>query len=206
MHEPRGKYNVGIGYAVSEIGADHLVAAHDPSLANPDSINFKAIASLGIVHANPPRLYNEEKMDQFFRMESWNSLEKTVGLCFFGPAPRSFIHPDDVLKAIEYSSGWKLTPEEALEIGERGINIARAFNVREGFSRKDDRLPERLFQPLEGGPLTGQALPRQEFEQALTWLYQIKGWDTQTGCPTRQRLEAISLGWVADLIDQAQPA
>jgi aldehyde:ferredoxin oxidoreductase len=144
-------------------------------------------------------------MDQFFRLESWNSLEKVVGLCFFGPAPRSFIQPEDVLKAIEYASGWKLSMAEALEIGERAINIARAFNIREGFSRQDDTLPERLFQPLEGGSLTGQAIPRQDFKQALTWLYHIKGWDVETGCPTRQRLESLSLGWAADLIDQAQP-
>ena len=206
MHEPRGKYNVGMGYAVSEIGADHLVVAHDPTLANPESLAFKSAAPLGIVHAYPSRLYNEEKMDQFFRLESWNSLEKVVGLCFFGPAPRSFIQPEDVLKAIEYASGWKLSMAEALEIGERAINMARAFNIREGFTRQDDTLPERLFQPLEGGALTGQAIPRQDFEQALTWLYHIKGWDVETGCPTRQRLESLSLGWAADLIDQAQPA
>lgn len=204
MHEPRGKYNVGIGYAVSEIGADHLVAAHDTSLANPDSINFKAAAPLGILHANPPRLWNQEKMDQFFRLESWNSLEKTVGLCFFGPAPRSFIHPDDVLKAIQYATGWEMSMEEALAVGERGINLARAFNVREGFTRQDDSLPERLFQPLEGGALTGQALPRQDFEKALSWLYEFKGWEVDTARPTRQRLEALELGWVADLLEQAE--
>jgi aldehyde:ferredoxin oxidoreductase len=100
--------------------------------------------------------------------------------------------------------GWKLSMAEALEIGERAINMARA-NIREGFCQ-DDTLPERLFQPLEGGALTGQAIPRQDFEQALTWLYRIKGWDVETGCPTRQRLESLSLGWAADLIDQAQPA
>lgn len=38
MHEPRGKYNVGMGYAISEIGADHLVVAHDSAFSNPDSI------------------------------------------------------------------------------------------------------------------------------------------------------------------------
>ena len=37
MHDPRGKYNVGMGYAISEIGADHLVVAHDPALSNPES-------------------------------------------------------------------------------------------------------------------------------------------------------------------------
>ena len=39
MHDPRGKYNVGIGYAVSEIGADHLVVTHDSTLAK-SRINY----------------------------------------------------------------------------------------------------------------------------------------------------------------------
>jgi aldehyde:ferredoxin oxidoreductase len=204
MHEPRGKYNVGMGYAVSEIGADHLVVTHDSMLANPESLAFKAAGALGIVNAFAPRSFHEEKMDQFFRLESWNSLEKVIGLCFFGPAPRSFIQPEDVLNAIEYATGWKLSMEDALKLGERAINIARVFNVREGFSRQDDQLPERMFQPLEGGALTGQFIPRDEFEQALTWLYRIKGWDVETSIPTRQRLEALSLGWAADLLDEVQ--
>lgn len=203
MHEARGKWNVGMGYAVSETGADHLVVAHDTTLANPESLSFKSARAIGLVNAHPPRLYNEEKMDQFFRLESWNSLEKTIGLCFFGPAPRSFIQPEDVLKAIEYATGWELTMAEALQIGERGINIARAFNVREGFSRADDQLPERMFQPLEGGALSGQSISRADFEQALTWLYRIKGWDVETACPTRARLEALSLGWAADLLEES---
>ena len=41
MHDPRGKYNVGIGYAVSEIGADHLVVTHDTTIANPESSCFQ---------------------------------------------------------------------------------------------------------------------------------------------------------------------
>jgi aldehyde:ferredoxin oxidoreductase len=94
--------------------------------------------------------------------------------------------------------------EDALKLGERAINIARVFNVREGFSRQDDQLPERMFQPLEGGALTGQFIPRDEFEQALTWLYRIKGWDVETSVPTRQRLEELSLGWAADLLDEVR--
>lgn len=206
MHEPRGKYNVGIGYAVSEIGADHLVVTHDPMLANPEALSFKNAAPLGIRQAFPPRSFSEEKMRQFYTLERWNSLEKVIGLCFFGPAPRSFIVPEDVLKAIEFATGWKLDMEEALEIGERATNLARVFNARAGFTRQDDRLPERLFQELENGALAGQALSHAEFEQALTWLYAIKGWDVETGTPTRQCLEALSLGWAAELLEQAQSA
>ncbi len=204
MHDPRGKYNVGIGYAVSEIGADHLVVTHDSTLAKSESIMFKNAQALGIRNALPPRLLNDEKMEQFYILEKWNSLEKVVGYCFFGPAPRSFIHPDDVLVSINAATGWNLTMEEALQIGERAINMARVFNAREGFSRNDDCLPERLFQPLENGALAGQSMQHADFEQALTQLYSLKGWDPETTVPSRKRLEQLSLGWAADLLEQSE--
>ncbi len=201
MHEPRGKYNVGMGYAISEIGADHLVVAHDPTMSNPDSAPFKSVRPLGITIAQPARSLSDEKMHHFYILEQWNSMEKVIGYCFFGPAPRSFIHPDDVLVSINAATGWNMTMEEALLIGERATNMARVFNMREGFSRKDDTLPERLFQGLENGPLEGNAIPRDEFERALTVLYGLKGWETETGKPTRERLEALSLGWAAELME-----
>ncbi len=202
MHEPRGKYNVGMGYAISEIGADHLVVAHDPALANPDSLSFKNAHALGITKAQPPRSLSDEKMNQFFILERWNSFEKVVGYCFFGPAPRSLILPEDVVASINAATGWNMTLEEALKIGERATNMARVFNIREGFSRKDDTLPERIFQGLQNGPLKGIPYPREEFTHALTVLYNLKGWDPETGRPSRVRLEALSLGWVADLLEK----
>lgn len=207
MHEPRGKFNVGLGYAISEIGADHLVVAHDPMLQNPESAAFKSARPLGISEAHPARSLNDEKVRQFFILEKWNSMEKTIGYCFFGPAPRSFIQVEDILKSVHLATGWDMDIDEALRIGERGTNLARVFNAREGFSRKDDTLPERIFQPLENGPLVGKSLPQEEFEQGLTRLYTIKGWDPRTGLPLRERLEELSLGWAAGWIDAAgEPA
>ena len=202
MHEPRGKYNVGMGYAISEIGADHLVVVHDPAFSNPDSIQFKSAAPLGITVAQPPRLLNAEKMKHFYILEKWGSLEKVIGYCFFGPAPRSFIPVEDVLTSVNAATGWNLTMDDALQIGERATNMARIFNLREGFSRKDDTLPERIFQGLENGPLQGLGLPRDDFEQALTILYELKGWSPETGVPTRKRLEELSLDWAVDMLPQ----
>ncbi len=200
MHDPRGKYNVGMGYAISEIGADHLVVAHDGAFSNPESMQFQNAKSLGITVAQPARVINAEKMEHFFILEKWGSLEKTIGYCFFGPAPRSFIHPDDVLASLNAASGWNLTMEDALHIGERATNMARIFNLREGFSRQDDTLPERIFQGLENGPLAGIGLPRQDFEKSLSILYGLKGWDNETGVPGRERLESLSLGWAAEML------
>lgn len=201
MHDPRGKYNVGMGYAVSEIGADHLVVAHDTMLVNPDSLPFKNARVLGIKNAQPARSLNDEKMHQFYIMEKWTSFEKVIGYCFFGPGPRSFIHPDDVIASVNAATDWEVSIADVLEIGERATNLARVFNAREGFSRQDDSLPERLFQGLENGALKGESMSRDEFEQALTVLYDLKGWDPHTGHPTRERLEALSIGWAVEMLN-----
>ncbi|HZU86117.1 MAG TPA: aldehyde ferredoxin oxidoreductase family protein [Anaerolineaceae bacterium] len=200
MHEPRGKYNVGMGYAISEIGADHLVVTHDPAFVNPDSIQFKSALSLGIKNPLPARSFGDEKMEHFFILERWTSLEKVIGYCFFGPVPRAFIAVEDVVTSVNAATGWDLSIQDLLLIGERATNLARIFNLREGFSRKDDCLPERLFQGLENGALQGNALPREEFEQALTTLYTLKGWHPQTGIPTAERLNSLSLEWAIKML------
>jgi len=200
MHDPRGKYNVGMGYAISEIGADHLVVPHDTMLTNPESLPFKNAQVLGVKQAQPARSLNDEKMAQFYILEKWVSFEKVIGYCFFGPGPRSFIPPQDVLDSVNLVTNWDLNLEDLLLIGERATNMARVFNIREGFSRKDDILPERLYQGLENGALQGESMPRDDFEHALTVLYALKGWNPESGIPTRERLEALSLGWAADLL------
>ena len=201
MHEPRGKYNVGLGYAISEIGADHLVVAHDTMLANGEGIPFQNAKPLGLKEAQPAQSLNAEKLRQFYRLEQVTSLEKVIGYCFFGPAPRSYIKLEEVVASVNAVTDWEVTLEALLEIGERATNLARVFNAREGFTRQDDVLPERLYAPLEKGPLAGAVYPRAELEAALTQLYALKGWDPATGMPTRARLEALAIGWAADLLE-----
>ena len=203
MHEPRGKVGVGIGFAVSETGADHLVSYHDTAFTNPDSVGARGALPLGIKPGLPARELSPQKVANYAIGENWSSAEKVLGLCYFGPVPRSFIQVEDALAAIEAATGWGLTVADVLRIGERATNLARAFNAREGFGRQDDRLPERLFEPLEGGALTGAAISPAEFEAALTELYRLKGWDPVRAAPTRGQLAALEIEWVADLLDAA---
>jgi aldehyde:ferredoxin oxidoreductase len=197
MHEPRGKVGVGLGYATNEAGADHLVGFHDPLFVNPESVAFRSVADLGISEPTGALDLGEKKVRIWYTSERWNSAEKVLGLCFFGPAPRSLIQVADVVTAVRAATGWDVTTDELLEVGERAVNMARVFNVREGFTRADDRLPDRLFTPLENGALEGTAIARDDFEQALTNLYVLKGWDPVTAAPTEERLRALGLEWSA---------
>jgi aldehyde:ferredoxin oxidoreductase len=197
MHEPRGKVGVGLGYATNEAGADHLVGFHDPLFVNADSVPFRSVAELGISEPTGVLDLGEKKVRIWYTSERWNSAEKVLGLCFFGPAPRSMIQVDEVVAAVRAATGWDVTVDELLEVGERAVNMARVFNVREGFTRADDRLPDRLHAPLENGALAGTAIPRDDFEAAITNLYLLKGWDPATGAPTEGRLRALGLEWTA---------
>jgi len=199
MHDPRGKVGVGIGFAISEIGADHLIAAHDTLVQNPDSVTYRGAKSLG-VEALPARELGPRKAAQFAVLENWNSVGKVTGLCFFGPAPRSFIQVEEVVEIVQAASGWDVTLEELLRTGERATNLARVFNAREGFTRADDTLPDRLFTPISNGALQGVGMSRDEFEQTMTEVYTIKGWDPVTAIPTAAKLEALGIGWASEMI------
>jgi aldehyde:ferredoxin oxidoreductase len=200
MHDPRGKVGVGFAYAISDTGAEHLSAYHDPMIANPNSVTFKGAMALGITEGLPPRELSKKKAQYYALLENWSSLGKVIGFCYFGPAPRSFIQVEETVEAVRAATGWDVSVEDLLRVGERATNLAHTFNMREGFSRKDDTLPDRLFQPLENGALQGVAIPRQEFEDAMTELYIAKGWDPNTGRPTRERLRALDVEWAADLM------
>ncbi|MSP13831.1 MAG: aldehyde ferredoxin oxidoreductase [Chloroflexi bacterium] len=200
MHDPRGKASLALGYAVSENGADHLTAMHDTLLVKPDSLSVQAVKGLGVKPLDARDL-GPEKVNNYLIMENLASAEKVIGFCYFGPAPRSFIQMDEVVEAVRAATGWDVAIDDILQMGERATNLARAFNVREGFGREKDSLPPRLFEPLQNGALQGVALDRPVWEAAMTQLYQLKGWDPATAAPTRDRLETLGLGWVADMLE-----
>ena len=86
------------------------------------------------------------------------------------------------------------------KLGERIWNIERAFNIREGFSRKDDTFPERfLKEPMEDGPVKGQVF---ELEPMLDDYYQVRGWNRETGFPKRETLDSLNLSSVADELEK----
>lgn len=98
-----------------------------------------------------------------------------------------------------YGIGWETSLFELMRAGERRINMMRFFNAREGFTRADDTLPERIFKPLPDGPSETVALDKEKFEVALDLYYQFAGWDLVTGNPMPATLEKLSLGWLSKL-------
>lgn len=100
---------------------------------------------------------------------------------------------------MEAVTGLNITPDEVQKVGERINNLARAFNVREGFTRADDTFPERLMtEPLKAGGSKGQLISKDDLKVMLDEYYTVRGWDLNTGIPTRTKLIELGLGYVAD--------
>jgi len=95
-------------------------------------------------------------------------------------------------------TGWNLRAEDVELIGERIYNLERAFNVREGVDRKEDRLPHRVMEePVPGGPHKGMRCSREELDRMLDEYYHLRGWTNQ-GIPTREKLHELGLDFAAD--------
>ena len=71
--------------------------------------------------------------------------------------------------------------------------MARLFNIREGFSADDDKLPRRFFQPTTDGALADKSLDPAKMEKAKSYYYTLMGWDARTGIPTPEKLEELDL-------------
>jgi aldehyde:ferredoxin oxidoreductase len=96
------------------------------------------------------------------------------------------------------ATGWDMNVEELVAVGERRINMMRAFNMREGFAREDDDMKKKFFEPLRGkGPTAGIYMTREEFERMKDEYYRQMGWDVVSGNPSPEKLETLGLEWIS---------
>ena len=201
MHDPRVKVGVGIGFAVSPYGADHMTAAHDPLFTDENSSMFKSIKPLGIYKAMPATEITHEKVRGYMQLEKLWRMMDARGLCVFGYAPRGVMPLDLMVKSLNAVTGWNASLYELLQAAERGSMLARAFNSREGFSIKDDRLPARLFEPKPDGPDSGKKIfGEDDFNEAIALYYEMISCDPETGRPARGKLMELGLDWVEEML------
>lgn len=205
MHEPRGKYGVGLGYAVSPIGGDHLQAEHDgafdPVLTgyshHADSPSFfsQQIMPLGILESVESLSIGYKKVRLFTYLQNYWSLFNSLDLCIFAFGPVRTFKINQIVEIVKAVTGWDTSLWELMKVGERGTTMARCFNLLNSVGKNADILPERLFEPLQDGAFKGSKLPREKILKAITLYYQMMGWDTE-GIPTEGRLAELGLNWV----------
>lgn len=191
MHEPRGKNNIGFSCATSPTGGDHIEAPHDMPFqeggwAVPD------LYPIGILKGVPAIDLSPAKVAWFVKSQMTYNFLNTLGMCFFTAGPARLFRLNQVVEMVAASTGWETSLYEIMMLGERTATLARQFLAREGQDRKDDMLPDRMFEKLEDGVLDGTALNKKDFTKALDLYYEMMGWDSN-GIPREARLHFLNI-------------
>jgi len=194
-HMPQAKISLGLIYAVNPFGSDHQSSEHDPMY---NKVYAEKLAQIGLHNPMHPRVMNEEKV-KFALHTQWSySATDSVNVCQFVVGPTwQLYHIQQLADIVNAVTGWNVTVDELQELGERRVNMLRAFNAREGIGKEQDTLPEKMFaKALVGGKSDGRKLDHAEWLAHRDIYYQMAGWDVETGNPTQEKLESLGLGWV----------
>lgn len=180
-HSPRGYLGMAMGYATSNRGGTHQDG-------RPSAERAGAVA----------RTDPQGKSRYIIDVQRMTTLADCLIACRFTEGIFGVTGiTQDMSDIVKYVTGMEKTVEELVEIADRVYALERAFNAREGTSRKDDTLPYRAFnEPIPEGPSKGQYFPREAFEKELDDYYLLRGWDRQTGWPTKETLLRLELAEV----------
>jgi len=189
MHEPRLKHGMGIGYAVSPLGADHMINIHDTDFGREGWMLDRVNAALDEkIDPLPPDELSEEKMQIFYHEVNFMHFQDCALNCFF-----YCYDYEHLARALSGVTGVSYTVQDVLDVGARANTLARMFNMREGFTAEDDHLPKRVMTPFEEGPIAGSEITEEELNWCIHRYYELMGWDPDSGEPTEACLEELGL-------------
>ncbi|MCD6395018.1 MAG: aldehyde ferredoxin oxidoreductase family protein [Planctomycetes bacterium] len=191
VHMPTVKPSQALMYAVCPIGPDHMSCEHDWLIAS----DSEAAKGLGIIERGKTESTDLNKVRMTVYSQYYYSLLDTLGLCMFCWGPGNLFTYRDLEDLLRYTTGWDCSMWELMKVGQRRINMMRQLNTRRGLTRKDDRLPARLNDPLPDGPAKGRRVDPQAFARMQDEYYDLMGWDNQTGNPTDAILMELGLEW-----------
>ncbi|MFC1799155.1 aldehyde ferredoxin oxidoreductase family protein [Thermodesulfobacteriota bacterium] len=192
MHEPRFKAGMALHYSVHPTGADHVTGTHDDLIEkNPENWD-----SLDISVSMPKTELSPRKARMVYHISIWRSIVNYLGLCLFVPWTYKQIRD-----AMEYITGWPMSFWKLMKAVERGITLARIYNLREGFTVDQDVLPRRFSTSPTEGPLQDTFIDPEKLIEAQRVYYQMFGWD-DSGIPTFARLVELDMEWAQKYIEE----
>jgi len=162
-YDVRGIKGMALAFAVNVRGADHLTSGAYGTELVGKWWKFEGV----------DRTKGENKGFEIAFHENLMAVYDALGVCKFS---RHMYFLEGFPELVEAVTGMNIGDAELMVIGERIMNIARAFNAREGFTRKDDTLPYRvMWEPIPEGPSKGMHVPPWELDRMLDEYYQARG-------------------------------
>jgi aldehyde:ferredoxin oxidoreductase len=191
----RGSKGMALGYAVDNRGGDNL----RPFAAATECLGFRS-KELGMPESFDP-LAEAGKADWLVPAQNYSVAVNSLVCCMFTIIGYA-VEPGPYARQLAAITGFDYDGPALLKAGERIWNLQRAFNAREGFTRKQDRLPRRLTaEPEPSGPAKGSTV---HLGPMLDDYYRSRGWDPELGWPTAEKLRSLGLGYVISDLEKAR--
>jgi aldehyde:ferredoxin oxidoreductase len=173
-YDPRAIQGIGLEYATSNRGACHVRGYTIASevLGNPTKVD---------------QHITQGKAELAITFQNLTAALDSSGACLFATFG---IGQDELAEMLSALTGVLYSTEEFLKVGERIWNLERLWNLKAGFTAKDDTLPQRLLkEPIQSGPSKGKV---NRLDQMLPEYYKLRGWDGD-GIPGQEKLQELSL-------------
>ena len=172
-YDPRGIKGIGLNYATANRGGCHVTGY----TVSPEIIGFPEKID--------PLSY-EGKASWVKTFQDFTCVVNSTVNCLFSTFA---LGAEDYASLLAAVTGWDLTAEELMKIGERIYNLERIILNEYGFDAKDDVLPRRLLQePLPEGAAKGHVVELDEMKDEY---YRVRGWID--GKPTKDKLEELEI-------------
>jgi len=172
-YDPRGIKGIGLNYATANRGGCHVTGY----TVSPEIIGFPEKID--------PLSY-EGKASWVKTFQDFTCVVNSTVNCLFSTFA---LGAEDYASLLAAVTGWDLTTEELMKIGERIYNLERIILNEYGFDAKDDVLPRRLLQePLPEGAAKGHVVELDEMKDEY---YRVRGWID--GKPTKDKLEELEI-------------
>lgn len=194
-HMPHLKRSLALIYAVNPFGADHQSHEHDGVYGSGFAFYKNRLACLGIDRKFDESELSSEKIRTILKTQWLYSMLDSLCLCqFVWGSGWQLLGPEELVFVVRAITGWDATIQELLCVGERRLNMMRAFNMREGYDVSNDRLPEKFFSsPLKGGTADGWMMNEDVFNAARKAYYRLCGWDVESGNPAQSTLKRLGI-------------
>lgn len=194
--DPRAHKSVGLTWATSVRGADHL-----RSLTTVDELGYRDIAierfGAGVVDDVCNRLSERHKGLIVKDQEDLFVLVDSIIMCKYGTMWPPMYYFDFMARLLYPLTGIEefRSVRYLRQTAERIVNLKRCFNLREGVGRESETIPRRFTEePMPTGPAKGHVC---NLEPMLREYYLYRRWDYDTGLPYEETLEEVGLGFVA---------
>ena len=194
--ETRSAKGYALAFAVNPRGPDHL---HCQPIAE---FGFRVLGKKVIGQITGDEKYaNPYTTDKRAEIVVWHediyAAGDALGLCSFTTTSDFSVSPELAADFFSAAVGESMSAEELMRAGRRIVTLEKCFNVREGATRADDRLPWRLMHE-ESPDRQGAINSPQELDLMLDEYYALHGWDGITTWPREETLRTLDLGEVAD--------